>query len=262
MIAAPCHGLVAIEDAGRQLSTSALCRERGGVGRSLARFPVQEDRTGGSVRRLVLERVVRDEDQLVADRSILEALATGVPRYWSATWMGAPRDRSRSAAAGAIGRRRYIGVCMSRSCGIGPVRFGHVQAVETGDRTGRASRRRSSVVAASPISGVLVRPVITNPARLWAVTMLASTSARWPAFFSPWTPWSAHTSAVRYCRTWVLQRVAGDVGPVRVGVPMERSTMTTKAAAAGSGIHQRRTAKFRSDPGSRMFASRRSGLRA
>ena len=80
--------------------------------------------------------------------------------------------------------------------------------------------------------------------------MLASTSARWPAFFSPWTPWSAHTSAVRYCRTWVLQRVAGDVGPVRVGVPMERSTMTTKAAAAGSGIHQRRTAKFRSDPGS------------
>ena len=80
MIAAPCHGLVAIEDADRQLSTSALCRERGGVGRSLARFPVQEDRTGGSVRRLVLERVVRDEDQLVADRGILEALATGVPR--------------------------------------------------------------------------------------------------------------------------------------------------------------------------------------
>ena len=144
MIAAPCHGLVAIEDADRQLSTSALCRERGGVGRSLARFPVQEDRTGGPVRRVVLERVVRDEDQLVADRSILEALATGVPRYWSATWMGAPRDRSRSAAAGAIGRRRYIGVCMSRSCGIGPVRFGHVQAVETGDRTGRASRRRSA----------------------------------------------------------------------------------------------------------------------
>ena len=72
------HGVV-VERPHRQLTSGQLARKRTAWGRCLARVNVEENGTGRTVGRVLIERVVRYQHEFLSDLRITQALSARVP---------------------------------------------------------------------------------------------------------------------------------------------------------------------------------------